>query len=61
VGAVEFTTLIPWVLDEPYNPAGERTMDKAEEMMARYRKTLRNLANKQPNVLSLMSWKREDR
>ncbi len=44
VGAVEFTTLIPWVLDEPYDPAFERTMDKAEEIMARYRKTLRDLA-----------------
>jgi hypothetical protein len=44
VGAVEFTTLIPWVLDEPYDPAFERKMDKAEEIMARYRKTLRDLA-----------------
>ncbi len=44
VGAVEFITPIPWVLDEPYDPAFERKMDKAEEIMARYRKTLRDLA-----------------
>jgi hypothetical protein len=44
VRVVEFTTLIPWVLDEPYDPSSEKQMEKAEEIMTRYPKTLGNLA-----------------
>ena len=45
VPAVEFTTLLPWVLDEPYDPIGDVQAVKAEEIMNRYPKTLQKLAN----------------
>jgi hypothetical protein len=44
VAALEFSTRIPWVLDEPYDPAFEKQMKKAEEIMTRYPNTLRDLA-----------------
>jgi hypothetical protein len=43
VAAVEFTTLIPWLLDEP-DLLGGKQMKKAEEIMNRYPNTLRGLA-----------------
>ncbi len=41
--AVDFTTRIPWVLDKPYDPFENQTR-KVEEIVARYPKTLRDLA-----------------
>ena len=46
VTAVEFTTRIPWVLDEPYDPSFQqkKMMEKAEDVVTRYQNTLRGLA-----------------
>lgn len=44
VATVEFTTRIPWILDEPHDFTFEKTMKEAEEIMARYPNTLRKLA-----------------
>ena len=44
VSAVEFTTLIPWVLEEPWDPVADAQILKVEEIMDRYPNTLRALA-----------------
>jgi hypothetical protein len=46
VQAVEFTTLIPWVLEEPWDPAADAQIQKVEEIMNRYPNALRALANR---------------
>jgi hypothetical protein len=45
VAAVEFTTLLPWVLKEPYDPTADAQILKAEEIMKRYPNALQALAN----------------
>jgi hypothetical protein len=44
VAAVEFSTLLPWVLEEPYDPAADAVIQKLEEVMRRYPNALRALA-----------------
>src|SRR5258708_23572764 len=44
VCALEFTTRIPWILDEPYDPTFQKTMEEAEEIIGRYHNTLPDLA-----------------
>jgi len=44
VAAVEFSTLISWMLDEP-DPLSEKAMKKVEETRSRYPNALRKLAN----------------
>lgn len=44
VVAIEFTTLLPWVLEQAWDPKTDAKIMKAEEIMNRYPKTLRNLA-----------------
>ncbi len=47
VAAVEFSTLLRWVLKEPYDPVTDAAMQKIEEIMQRYPKALRALANRE--------------
>jgi hypothetical protein len=44
VAAIEFSTLPPWVLEEPYDPAADAVIQKFEEVIRRYPNALRALA-----------------
>jgi hypothetical protein len=44
VAAIEFSTLLPWVLEEPYDPAADAVIQKFEEVIRGYPNTLRALA-----------------
>jgi hypothetical protein len=45
VAAVEFMVMLPWVLNEPYDPAFDTAIVKSQEIMERYPDALRKLAN----------------
>lgn len=43
--AVEFSTVLPWRLDEPYDPEADRQIRTMKDIIRRYSGVLRKLAN----------------